>query len=144
FDKSPYDGFAIRSEDTIGARESPVQFTVVETIGAGQIPQKPPQRNEATRIMTGAQIPAGADCAAMFEMSHTVESGGQTYRLLAEEMKRGENVNSEGEEVPHHETLVEAGTLINTGVKALLATFGYSEVKVAKKPVVGITATGSE
>lgn len=144
FDKSPYDGFAIRSEDTIGARESPVQFTVIENIGAGQIPQKPLQKNEATRIMTGAQIPEGADCVAMFEMCHTFESGGQSYMLLAQEMKRGENVIYKGSEVAHHETLVEPGTLINPGVKALLATFGYSEVKVAKKPVVGIIATGSE
>ena len=31
-----------------------------------------------------------------------------------------------------------------SGVAALLATFGYSNVKVVKQPVVGIVTTGSE
>ena len=34
--------------------------------------------------------------------------------------------------------------MINPGIIGLLATFGYSEVPVAKKPVVGLFATGSE
>src|SRR5690625_5368486 len=41
-------------------------------------------------------------------------------------------------------TLIELGNLNDQGVKDSLATFGYSEVKVAKKPVVGVVATGTE
>src|SRR5699024_12396433 len=42
------------------------------------------------------------------------------------------------------EVLIATGTLINPGVKALLATFGYHEVTVAKKPKIGVIATGTE
>src|SRR5690625_7030460 len=31
-----------------------------------------------------------------------------------------------------------------SGVKALLATFGYDQVNVAKKPTIGVIATGTE
>src|SRR5699024_6849690 len=40
--------------------------------------------------------------------------------------------------------LIEEGTIIGPGVKATLATFGYDKVKVAKKPIVGVIATGTE
>ena len=41
-------------------------------------------------------------------------------------------------------SLIEAGTLIHPGTIALLATFGYTEVEVAKRPVAGILSTGTE
>ncbi|MDV2888373.1 molybdopterin molybdenumtransferase MoeA, partial [Alkalihalophilus pseudofirmus] len=42
------------------------------------------------------------------------------------------------------EVLVKKGTLINPGIQAMLATFGYQHVPVAKKPLVGLFATGTE
>src|SRR5699024_7358322 len=49
-----------------------------------------------------------------------------------------------GSEVTDGDVLVEKGTYIDPGVKAVLATFGYAEVHVAKKPIVGVFATGTE
>ena len=41
FDRSPYDGFAIRAEDTKEASSSnPIQFEVIGEIGAGVVLQK--------------------------------------------------------------------------------------------------------
>src|SRR5690625_5932870 len=58
FDKSPYDGFALRAEDTKGASpENPVRLKVIEHIGAGVLPEKDISSGETTRIMTAAQIP---------------------------------------------------------------------------------------
>ncbi|MEJ7483043.1 molybdopterin molybdenumtransferase MoeA, partial [Staphylococcus warneri] len=38
FNKSPYDGFAIRSKDTVGASgEQRVSFNVIDHIGAGSV-----------------------------------------------------------------------------------------------------------
>ncbi|MDN8760060.1 molybdopterin molybdenumtransferase MoeA, partial [Staphylococcus aureus] len=74
FNKSPYDGFAIRSEDSAGAySENRKQFKVIDNIGAGSVSSKTLGQNEAVRIMTGAQIPEGADAVVMFEQ--TVEDG---------------------------------------------------------------------
>ena len=49
-----------------------------------------------------------------------------------------------GEDAKKGDILVKKGTMINPGIIGLLATFGYAEVPVAKKPVVGLFATGSE
>lgn len=145
FPKSPYDGFALRSEDTLEAnRNNPVTFEVVEHIGAGQVPEKSLHRREATRIMTGAEIPDGADCIAMLEVCQTYEKANHSYMSIKRTMDSGQNIIQKGSEVAEGEKLIEKGTLINPGVKALLATFGFSHVKVAKKPVVGVIATGTE
>lgn len=145
FDKSPYDGFAIRSIDTIHASaDNPIKFTIIEQIGAGQVPTQKLAPNEATRIMTGAKIPEGADCVAMFEVCQTFGESGIQYMTIKRQMEAGQNIVVEGSEAKAGELLIEAGTFINPGVKAVLATFGYSEVAVAKKPVVGVFATGTE
>ncbi|MFA1818745.1 gephyrin-like molybdotransferase Glp [Virgibacillus oceani] len=145
FDKSPYDGFALCSKDTAEAsRNNPVEFEVVEHIGAGQVPQRELKAGQVTRIMTGAQIPKGADCVAMFEVCKSYEKNNKPYMSIKRKMQAGQNIIQEGSEVTKGDPLVEKGTLINPGVKALLATFGYAQVQVAKKPVIAVIATGTE
>lgn len=141
FDRSPYDGFAVRSKDTEGASgESRISFQVVDHIGAGAVSSRTIGAFEAVRIMTGAPIPAGADAVVMLEQ--TVQSGNTfTIRKPFEPL---ENVSLKGEDAKKGETIVEAGTFIQPGVIAVLATFGYAEVRVARRPVVGLLATGTE
>ncbi|MBD7985248.1 molybdopterin molybdotransferase MoeA [Sporosarcina sp. Sa2YVA2] len=141
FDRSPYDGFAIRALDSEGASgNNRLPFHVIGEIGAGHIGDRPIGEKEAYRIMTGAQIPENADAVVMFEQ--TVESGnGFTLRKPFEV---GENISFKGEDCKKGEQLIEAGTLIHPGTIALLATFGYAYVEVAIKPVVGILSTGTE
>ncbi|MFD1017956.1 molybdopterin molybdotransferase MoeA [Thalassobacillus hwangdonensis] len=145
FDKSPYDGFALRSEDTrIADRDNPITLKVIEEIGAGHRASRPIRSGEAVRIMTGAEIPEGADCVAMFEICQTHERDGENYMTIKRKMDKDQNIIQQGSETKEGEILVEKGVHINPGVKALLATFGYSTVKVGKKPLVGVFATGTE
>ncbi|SFD46664.1 molybdopterin molybdotransferase [Lentibacillus persicus] len=145
FPKSPYDGFALRSDDTVEAsRDNPVTFEVVEHIGAGEVPEKKLHKGQATRIMTGAKIPEDADCIAMFEICDTYEHENSSYMSIKRKMEPNQNIIEEGSEVAKGEKLINQGTLINPGTKAILATFGYNRVKVAKKPVIGVIATGTE
>jgi molybdopterin molybdotransferase len=97
-------------------------------------------KNEAVRIMTGAPLPSGADAIVMFEQ--TIESGDSfTIRKPFEAL---ENVSLQGEDVKEGEEIIEVGSLIHPGTVALLATFGYDKVQVAKQPIVGILSTGTE
>lgn len=141
FDRSPYDGFAVRSMDTKGASgESRLSFRVIDHIGAGAVSKHALGEREAVRIMTGAPLPDGADAVVMLEQS--VVTGKEfTIRKSFEPL---ENVSLKGEDAKEGEMIVEAGTFIHPGVSAVLATFGYGNVKVAKKPVVGLLATGTE
>jgi len=145
FDKSPYDGFAFSSKDTVNASTiNPVQFEVMERVGAGELPTLKLKSGQASRIMTGAKIPEGADCVAMFEVCKSFEQNGKNYMEIKRTMQAGQNVMPVGSELTTGTALAEAGSLINPGMKAVLATFGYHKVKVATKPVVGIIATGTE
>lgn len=141
FDRSPYDGFAVRSVDTKGASgDSRLSFRVIDHIGAGSVSTCTVGAREAVRIMTGAPLPDGADAIVMLEQ--TVITGDRfTIRKPFEPL---ENVSLKGEDAQKGEIIVEAGTFIHPGVIAVLATFGYGQVKAAKKPVVGLLATGTE
>ncbi|MBS4217414.1 molybdopterin molybdotransferase MoeA [Bacillus sp. FJAT-49711] len=141
FDRSPYDGFALRSNDTKDAsRDTPLTFQVMDEIGAGQVSHHHIGHMEAVRIMTGAQIPKGADCVMMLELVQEEEQSITIKRSL----NKGDNISFQGEDTKKGHSLIDKGVAINPGIKALLATFGYSKVKVSSRPLIGIIATGSE
>ncbi|WP_449539446.1 molybdopterin molybdotransferase MoeA [Ferdinandcohnia sp. Marseille-Q9671] len=145
FDRSPYDGFAVRALDTKEAnQEQPVEFEVIEEIGAGSVASKKVEPFQAIRIMTGAQMPTECDAVVMLELTNEYERDGKKCMSIKRPFKSGDNVSFQGEDTKKGSVLVEKGSNINPGVKALLATFGYDQVKVAKKPIIGIYATGTE
>lgn len=145
FDRAPYDGFAIRSIDSKGAGlDSPVEFEIIDHIGAGHVSEKEVGPYQAVRIMTGAQMPKGTDCVVMLELAKDIERDGDKFMSIKRVYKKGDNVSFTGEDAKKGEVLVKKGTLINPGIQAMLATFGYAQVPVAKKPIVGLFATGTE
>jgi len=145
FNRAPYDGFAVRSIDTREASLSnPVEFEVIDHLGAGMVSTKVVGQNQAVRIMTGAMMPEGTDAVVMFEVAKDYEKYGIPFMSIKRSFNKGENVSFTGEDAKEGEVLVKKGTLINPGIQAMLATFGYKDVPVAKKPLVGLFATGTE
>ncbi|MBP7002766.1 hypothetical protein [Amaricoccus sp.] len=59
FDAAAMDGFALRADDL--APGSPSRLRIAETIAAGRPPAHEVLRGEASRIFTGAMMPAGAE-----------------------------------------------------------------------------------
>ncbi len=145
FDRSPYDGFAIRSEDTVGrSKDHPVQLKVVEEIGAGDVATRVVHSGEAIRIMTGAQLPVGADAIIMLELVQDIKEEDHDSIVIKREVKSGDNISRKGEDTKAGTILIDKGEPITPGVMAVLATFGYAKVCVTKRPIVGVIATGSE
>ncbi|PRO64220.1 gephyrin-like molybdotransferase Glp [Alkalicoccus urumqiensis] len=142
FDRSPYDGYAVRAEDTKGAgRDTPVHLQILETIGAGSVPDKEVTPGTASRIMTGAMIPSGADAVIMLEQTSNDTSGEMAvYRECA----AGENIVRKASEMAEGEVVVTKGTTVHPGVTAVLAAFGHSRVLVRRRPRIGVIATGTE
>ena len=96
FDKSLMDGYAVRCADLDEGRAI---LTVVEEVTAGQVPRHNVGPGQATRIMTGAPMPAGADAVVMLERSQALNDGrvqiddkpprpGQNILIKAREMKQ--------------------------------------------------------
>ena len=62
FDNSSMDGYAVRAADVAGAsQDSPATLRVTGEIAAGDIGAYRLAPGTAIKIMTGAQLPAGAD-----------------------------------------------------------------------------------
>lgn len=145
FNRAPYDGFAVRAVDTVNASQNtPVEFEVIDHIGAGMTTDKVLKEGQTVRIMTGAMMPQGSDAVVMLELTKTNDKNGKSFMSTKRSHKKGENVSFIGEDAKLGEVLVKKGTLINPGIQAILATFGYAMVPVAKKPIIGLFATGTE
>jgi len=145
FDRSSFDGYAIRSSNTVGASfEQKVRLKVVDYIPAGEVGQRQVDDNQACRIMTGAQMPEGADAVIGIELVKEIKEGSETYIEINRYVAKGQNVALIGEDTQKGTVLAKKGRTISAGEMAMLATFGYAKVKVYKKPVVGIFVTGTE
>ena len=141
FDRSPYDGYAFRAQDTQGAsRAQPVTLTILEEVPAGAVPTKTVTAGTATKILTGAPIPPGADCVCMYEKTaFTAEA----VTLFAP-MQPGENVVYTGEDVRQGAVLARCGDVIDAGIAGTLCAQGEAWPLVYRKLCVGIISTGNE
>lgn len=143
FDRSPLDGFAVRAEDTMHAsRNNPVTLRIIETVGAGHVSEKVPGPGEAIRVMTGTIMPKETNAIIMFELTKEAADGSTIEITRA--FSPDDNVVKEGEEMAKGAVVMEAGERLHAGGIAALATFGYASVEVAKRPVIGVYATGTE
>ena len=121
FDRSPYDGFAIRAEDTKEASSSnPIQFEVIGEIGAGFVFTEEVKAFQAVRIMTGAAIPEGCNAVVMLELTEGFEENEKIYMVLKRSFSSGDNISLKGEDVNQNSILVKKGTVINPGVARFL------------------------
>lgn len=141
FNRSAYDGYAIRAVDSQEAsEEKPAKFSIIGNIGAGHVGDQPLKENKAYRIMTGAILPENADAIVMLEDTEKTADGFSISKVFS----RGQNISYQGEDAKVGDVLIDAGATIHPGTMALLATFGYAEVHVAKKPKVSVISTGTE
>lgn len=141
FDRSPYDGYALRSEDvSLASREAPVTLRILEEIPAGSVPTQALSSGTAAKILTGAPIPEGADAVVMFEKTEFTES---TVTLFAP-VKSGSNIVRAGDDVRAGTVLAEAGSVIDSGLAGTLAAQGVTEPLVYRLPRIGLFSTGSE
>lgn len=140
-DNSAMDGYALRFEDILGASAaSPITLTVIEDVPAGRVPLKKVGPGKATRIMTGAPIPRGAN--AVMRMEDTRKDG-KHVQIMAEAAP-GLDIRKAGEDVHEHEIVIPRGTLIRAAEIGMMAAVGRAFVSVYQRPLVAVLATGDE
>ena len=150
-DNSAMDGYAIKAGDSAGAgKDSPHLLKVNETILAGSLPQIEVKPGTATRIMTGAPVPRGADSVIQFEDTaedNRKKTSGARYPAeigLLSQVKPGANIRRAGESVSKGSLVLKKGTLVRPSEVGVMASIGRSKVRVIRKPVLAILATGNE
>ncbi|HSH51904.1 MAG TPA: gephyrin-like molybdotransferase Glp, partial [Bacteroidales bacterium] len=134
FDKSAMDGYACRREDLKN------QLEIIETIPAGKYPEKKIGKNKCAKIMTGAPIPAGADCVVPVEIAEEIER--KSVKVI--EISHKNNISYQGEDVKVGTRVLTKGIKIQPQHIAIFAAVGYTDVLVYKQPKVGIISTGDE
>ncbi len=141
FDRSPLDGYALRSEDIKDAsKENPVSLEVIDNIQAGYVSSKTIGRGQAIRIMTGAKIPEGADIIIRYEDTEFTDKNVKIFSYL----KPNSNIVKAGEDIEVGDVVLRKGSLIGPADIGIMASLGRTKVKVYPKPKVAILATGDE
>lgn len=141
FRNSAMDGYAVRAADTTGASaDRPAVLTVLETIGAGSVPSRPIEASSATRIMTGAVVPDGADAVVKVE---DTEARGTQVAIRAG-VAAGANVREAGEDVRAGDRVLEHGRVLRPADIGVLASIGVAMIPVVRRPRVAIVVTGDE
>lgn len=141
WDNSAMDGYAVRAADIAGATTaSPVQLTVQETVAAGEFPTLPVREGIATRIMTGAPLPDGADTVVRVEDT----DGGVEAVQVRDARDSRKNIRPRGEDFTAGDTVLPAGAAIAPAQVGVLASLGLPTVEVHRRPVVAILGSGDE
>ncbi len=141
FDNSAMDGYAVRGSDVAGASaQRPVKLKVTETIAAGSMPNSDVASGCASRIMTGAPIPPGADAVVPVEQTR----GSDAVVEILVSVPAGAFIRPRGEDLRRDEPAMASGKRLGPSEIGLLASLNRDMVEVYRRPRVAILATGDE
>jgi molybdopterin molybdotransferase len=135
-DLSAMDGYAIRFADAAGP------WKVIGESAAGVPFTGEVGPSEATRIFTGAALPAGTDTVVIQE---NISRDGDRISLSDNGPKSlGDHVRKAGSDFTTGTTLIEPGKLLTPARIALAVMGGYGTVPVRRRLRVAVISTGSE
>ncbi|MEM7790102.1 MAG: molybdopterin molybdotransferase MoeA [Verrucomicrobiota bacterium] len=140
FDRSMMDGYAL---DAASAEAGRI-FKVVTSVPAGapqaSIGNEP---NSCAEIMTGAILPAGANCVVPYEDTERVSE--HEIRITDQEpIHPGDFIHKEGSDFSSGKILVEEGTPLGSREITVAASCGYANLSVSKMPSIAIACSGDE
>jgi molybdopterin molybdotransferase len=141
FDNSAMDGFALRAADTAMAdEERPARMRIVGESRAGAPFDGIVGAGEATRISTGAVLPAGADAVVPIEEAG---DGGDVVTVPAP-TPAGQHVRRAGEDIVAGTEVLAPGARLGPAELGVLASVGVAEVTCARQPAITVLTTGDE
>lgn len=139
FDKALMDGYAVRSADLPEGRG---ELSVIEEVTAGRMPTRRVEIGQATRIMTGAPLPDGAD--AVIQVERTTLLDGERVRIEDRPPRVGTNILRLGSEMRRGQVVLSAGCVLRPQELGVLASVGRTEASLIPPVRVAIVSTGDE
>lgn len=136
YDNSAMDGYALRADDLNNS-------DTLQQVGksfAGTPYLSEVHSGECVRIMTGAEMPAGADTVVMQENT-TAHDNSITFRSSP---RAGDNVRLAGNDIAIGDTLLTTGRRLSPTDVGLLASLGVACVNVYTPIKVGLFSSGDE
>ena len=148
FDRSNFDGFALRAEDTFGAQETaPVLLTLnPEILACGVVPQEDVAPGTATTISTGGVLPRGADGVVMIENTFPFKNAEPAENMIQvlKPIVPNTGVSLAGSDIGAGEVVLRIGELLGYRETGTLAALGEANVSVWRRPKVAVISTGDE
>ncbi len=138
FDRVMMDGIAIAHADFAnGLRNFPIQATQA----AGD-PALTLASGNCIEIMTGASLPAGADCVVPVERITVAHGSASIETEYA--AKQGQFIHARGSDHVAGTKLLGAGTKISPMDIAIISSCGVTDVSVSRLPSIRVISTGNE
>lgn len=135
------DGYAVLCHDIACATaENPVRLRLLGSMAAGGKKDIKIEPGATVKVLTGANIPTGADAVVAEEFVKLV---GKDV-LIDAFVKPGKNILLCGSDVVFGKCVLQSGQQISPVTAGLLAVAGHNMVPVFRNPVVGIIGTGDE
>ena len=130
-----FDGYAIKSRDTINLKKKTQKFEIIGTIAAGNKPfKKKIKKFQTVEIMTGALIPGFFDTIVPIEQINFYPNNKKAkYILLNKKISKFEYVRFKGSDYKKGDLLIPKGTILQSNHILALKTLGIKKVKVKKK-----------
>jgi molybdenum cofactor synthesis domain-containing protein len=141
FPRTTWDGYALRSRDTQGARRaSPTELRVVGEVFAEQTFSRRLREGETVAIATGGAIPKGADAVVIFE--EVVRDRDRIQ--VARPIPKGDRVSPPGHDFPKGSLLARQGDELTAPALGAIAACGVPKVPVFARPRVAVIPNGNE
>jgi molybdopterin molybdotransferase len=138
-DNAAMDGFALRWADLEAAGGA---LPLVGRVAAGDVPGALAP-GMATRIFTGAPVPAGADTVVRVEEAERLPDGRVRVRP-GPKTRAGANVRRSGGDVARGALALPAGRRLGPFDLGVAASVGADRLTVVRRPRVAVVATGDE
>ena len=139
FDRVTMDGYALASTAPASGLRA---FRVTGVQAAGMIPHTLGAADTCVEIMTGAALPAGADCVVPYE--ETAREGDTVTLSAPARLSPGANLHRRGSDASAGKELVATGTRLTGREIAVAASVGAAVINVSIRPSVAVLATGDE
>ncbi len=126
FEKSTKDGYAVIADDTNGATSTaPVLLRIVGAVPIGTIPKIRITKGETASVVTGGQLPHGANAVVMVE--YTKKHEDETVEI-SDKVESAENVTRIGEDVRKGSTVLRKRTRLLPQDVGMLTYLGLNHV----------------
>jgi len=137
-DNAAMDGYAVCFTDL--AADRPTTLTVIGNAFAGHPFTGDLTPGSAVRIMTGAEIPAGADTIVPQEFCRT--EGNEV--TIAPGQLAGQHLRRAGEDLAAGSVAIPAGCRLGVAEVGLIGSLGLGTVKVVRRLRCALLSTGDE
>jgi molybdopterin molybdotransferase len=134
------DGYAVRAVDTYGASvSSPIPLNVVvRDLATAEVVVR---KGEAYPVVTGGQVPQGADSVVMIEY---VRQSSDEIVETSNEVHPGENVSRIGEDLRQGDLVLRQGQKLLPQDLGMMASLFIEHVKVKRRLKIAVISTGNE